>query len=100
MAGHARRNRIVALALVGLFLLACGDSMSGKYEDDSGVLSVEFKSGKAYVTMIGTTTETDYEVNGDKDVFKNSPNSGNTVMTIQKDGSLSGPMGVTLKKKK
>jgi hypothetical protein len=83
-------------------VLACGDSLSGKYEasgEAAGAAAVEFKSGgKAYLTMLGTTLETQYEVDGDKVTFKNV-NGNNLVMTIEKDGTLTGPLGLTLKKK-
>jgi hypothetical protein len=60
-------------------------------------LAVEFKSGKAYVSTMGVTTQVDYDVDGDK-VTLHSPN-GNLVLTKESDGSLSGgPMGEKLTK--
>jgi hypothetical protein len=90
-----------ALAALILMAIGCGDSLSGKYEDESGAAMIEFKSGnKAYVTIkvLGVTTESDYEVNGDKVTFR-TRDGGNTVFTIEKDGTLSGPLGLKLKKK-
>jgi len=75
---------------------------SGKYQDDNGAVSVEFKSGnKAYVTMPFGTTQCDYEVDGDKITLKMpGDKGGNIVLTKKSDGSLEGGMMIgTLKKK-
>src|SRR5688572_33254667 len=84
--------RVLCVAAVALAIFACGDSLSGKYEatgEAAGAASVEFKGDKAYVTIVGMTTETEYEVNGDKVVFKRGKDAGeNLVMTREKDGSL------------
>lgn len=97
------RKLIVSLCAVACLSIAgCGESLNGKYEaaDSNGMLAVEFKSGKAYVTMVGMTTETDYEVKDGKVIFKKPGDKENLVMTIEKDGTLTGgPLGLTLKKK-
>jgi hypothetical protein len=98
-----RMLRLVVAAGAAL-AIGCGDSLSGKYEpagEAAGAMSIEFKGDKAYITMIGTTSETGYEVKDDKVVFKSGgANGSNLVMTIEKDGSLSGPLGLKLYKKK
>jgi len=98
------RWRALCVAVVGISSIAffgCAH-FSGKYETTGpaeGAASVEFKSGsKAYLSIMGTTLETEYTVDGDKVTFKNV-NGSNLVMTEEKDGSLTGPMGLTLKKK-
>jgi hypothetical protein len=73
------------------FATGCASRMSGTYENDSGAISVEFKSGKAYVTMLAGTTEVDYQVKRDKIILSN--HGGNFVLTRHDDGTLEGPMG-------
>lgn len=87
-----------ATAVCCWMLLICGcNKMSGKYSDSSGMLVVEFKSSKAYVTTAGVTTEMDYDVDGDKVTLHNP--QGNLVLTKNSDGSLSGgPLDMKLTK--
>ncbi len=86
--------------MVSMMLWGCGHGLSGKYQGTGGIgseMSVEFKSSsKAYVTVMGTTVESKYDV--DDHVTLHDINGSNVVMTIEKDGSLTGPMGLTLKK--
>jgi len=101
---HLRRFVIVScIALMALALPGCpSGNPSGKYQDDSGAVSVEFKSGKkAYVTLPIGTTQCDYEVDGDKITLKMpGDKGGNVVLTKKSDGSLDGGMMLgTLKKK-
>jgi hypothetical protein len=85
------RKQWVSLAVCcGLFLVCGCNRISGKYQDTNGMMAIEFKSGKAYMTTMGITTEADYDVDGDK-VTLHSPN-GNLVLTKQSDGSLAGPL--------
>ena len=91
-----------ALVLVGLI---AGCDPSGKYSDDSGNVSIEFKDGKANMGMAGMTMACDYTVEGDKIIIKSPEGkSGDTItFTRNSDGSLTGkgPLGsaVTLRKK-
>jgi len=88
---------IATAVCLSLVLISGCNKMSGKYQDDSGMMAVEFKSSKAYLTTAGMTTEMDYDVDGDKVTLHNP--QGNLVLTKNSDGSLSGgPMGETLKK--
>jgi hypothetical protein len=100
---------VLVLGLVGgLALSGCGDGLSGnKYETTgvaAGAMSVEFKSGgKVAITMLGMTKEADYTKDGDKVTLKNPGGiaaAGDLVFTVNKDGSLTGPEGVVLAKKK
>lgn len=113
MATNGRNVRVwrtlcLAVTLMGgLILSGCGNGLNGnKYETAgvaAGALTISFKSSaKADVTVMGTTREVDYEKNGDKVTLKNPvPGTGsdNLVLTINKDGSLTGPEGVILQKK-
>ena len=85
------RTTLAILAL-GLSLMpGCASRLSGTYENDNGAISVEFKSGKAYVTMLAGTMEVDYQVKQDKIILTN--HGGNVVLTRHEDGTLEGPMG-------
>ncbi|MGH8274778.1 MAG: hypothetical protein ACRES9_11120 [Gammaproteobacteria bacterium] len=88
---------LAALLLTAALLAGCGGSMSGTYQSRYGNMSIKFDSGKAYLTTLGGTVETAYEVDGDKVILK-SP-QGNLVLTRNKDGSLGGPMGTLTKKR-
>jgi hypothetical protein len=80
-----------ALVVTSLFATGCVSRLTGTYENDNGAISVEFRSGKAYVTMLAGTLEVDYEVKRDKIILTN--HGGNLVLTRHEDGTLEGPMG-------
>ena len=92
-----RRGWQLSLLALALFTMTgCAPKLDGKYEDKQGIMSVEFKSGKAYVNTLGGETEVEYEVNGDKITLKNQ--AANVVLTRNSDGSLEGPMGKMTRK--
>jgi hypothetical protein len=90
----ARRALCSSVILIAsaMLLSGCGKSMSGKYGND--MMQVEFKSSsKAYVSLgveglSRTTTEVGYEISGDKITLHNQ--AGNLILTVNKDGTLSG----------
>jgi hypothetical protein len=86
-----RRTFVCAGAGLALMFAGCASRLSGTYENDNGAISVEFKSGKAYVTMLAGTMEVDYQVKQDKIILTN--HGGNVVLTRHEDGTLEGPMG-------
>ena len=90
MTASSLRRAALACAIV-VAAAACGSHVKGKYASSNGMMSVEFKDGKAYVEMPMGTTQTDYEEDGDRVILKND--GGNLVLTRNHDGSLSGPMG-------
>jgi hypothetical protein len=99
MIGTAFRRvlMVVVLGCTMVYVAGCGKSVSGKYVDDAGAFAVEFKpDGKATVTILGSTIDATYTVDG-KNVSVNASGDIKT-FTINDDGSLGGP-GVTLKKK-
>src|SRR5437773_5031638 len=54
-------------AVLAAALCACGNKPEGTYQSANGTLSVEFKSGRAYVTMLpASALEVAYEVEGDR----------------------------------
>lgn len=84
---------MIGFASIGLNgCSGCNSGPSGKYQDSSGALSVEFKGGgKATVTMMGMATDATYTVDGDKITVE--VRGDKTVFTLNKDGSLAGPSG-------
>ena len=87
-----RMTTFVTLSAVwaGLVLTACS-SFSGTYETSNGVASVSFKSGKAYMTMMGDTEACEYEMKGDKIIVHMKADK--IVFTKNDDGTLEGPLG-------
>jgi hypothetical protein len=88
---------LIPLLAFSALLAACGAKIDGTYADDMGVTSYTFKSGKVIVSALGMGTEMDYKVEDNK-VKITSP-QGTMVMDILADGSIQGPLGMTLKKK-
>ena len=86
-----RRITICAGAGLALAITNCASGLSGTYESDGGAISLEFKSGKAYVTMLTGTVELDYQVKRDKVILTN--HGGNLVLVRHEDGTLEGTMG-------
>lgn len=103
MKTHQRIGYAVLVAMT-VALVSCGKSggMSGKYEADMmGVNagSLEFKSGgKVVMETMGVGVEMPYEVDGDN--LKLISPQGALVLTINKDGSITGMGGLVYKKSK
>ena len=92
-----RRMLILSLlALVAFALTGCTPKLDGKYENANGMMSVEFKSGKAYVGMGQEKAEAEYEEKDDKVILKY--NGENVVLTRNSDGSLDSAVGKLTKK--
>jgi len=82
-----------------LLLTGCSSSVKGTYSDAQGAMQYKFESrGQVYVSVMGMETELKYEVDG-KRVKIISPH-GNQILRRLDDGSLEGPMGLRLTKKK
>ena len=91
--------KMYLLAALILALSACSSKIDGTFADQVGMTSYTFKSGgKAYVSVMGTEVEVDYVVDGNK--IKLTTPQGNMILTALDDGSLQGPMGVKLTRKK
>jgi uncharacterized lipoprotein YehR (DUF1307 family) len=87
------RTALLAMVLPAMLVMAGCDKISGKYADEHGMVTVEFKSGKAYVTTAGgAAIESTYDVDGDKVTMHVS--GTDMVFTKNSDGSLTGgPLG-------
>lgn len=94
------RIALLAPLLASLLLAACGGGLSGTYTDSTGIASYTFGPGdKVEVNAMGASVEMPYEVDGNKVRIK-LPGGAEQVLTIQPDGSISGPGGITLTRKK
>ncbi|MCW3055869.1 MAG: hypothetical protein JWN14_5039 [Chthonomonadales bacterium] len=91
-----KRTALFALALFTITMTGCTSKLDGKYESANGVMSVEFKSDKAYLSTFAGEVQADYEIKDDKVIVKY--NGENTVLTRNSDGSLEGPLGKMTKK--
>jgi len=91
-----KTKAILTLIVVSICLVWIGCGFSGTWEAGSGAASVTFKSGKAYMTMLGSTEAFDYDMKGDKIVVHTK--LGDIEFTKNSDGSLDGPGGKMMKK--
>jgi hypothetical protein len=92
---------IAALCLsVMLAFSACGSNkLEGLYVNSNGQNTVEFREGKAFVTMVGMASEgIPYEVKGNTITVHAGGMAGDLVLTRNSDGTLQGPLGVMRKK--
>jgi hypothetical protein len=81
-----------------LALAGCTYKPEGRYETATGGMVLEFKSGKAHVTLpMEGTKEIDYEVKGDRIIL--NLEGDKEVLIHRKDGSLEIPNLGTLTKK-
>jgi hypothetical protein len=92
------RNALLLAAFVSMVLIpaGCGPALSGKYETPGGVLSLEFRSGKAIIGNEFGKTESEYEVQGDTIVLKQT----GLTLTRNPDGTISYILGTFSKVKK
>jgi hypothetical protein len=79
---------------------ACGSNkLEGLYVNSNGQNTVEFREGKAFVTMVGMASEgIPYEVKGNTITVHAGGVAGDLVLTRNSDGTLQGPFGVMRKK--
>lgn len=93
------KNLLTIAAL--LVLAACGSNIEGTYSDKFGIVDYEFRSGgKVYMRTLGTETELQYRVDGNKVTIELPQGAGNQVFTRLENGHLQGPLNISLEKKK
>jgi hypothetical protein len=85
-------SSFLAMTLFCLAVTGCGDGLSGsKYTEKDSKDGIEFKSGhKAYVTVMGSTVEATYAVDGDKITLDGGGQIGKLVVTRAPDGTITG----------
>ena len=92
----------VLLLSASLTVSACGSGakkLDGLYVSSNGQSTVEFRDGKAFVTMVGMATDAlPYEVKGSTVTVHAGGMAGDLVLTQNSDGTLQGPFGVMRKK--
>ena len=94
------RIALLAPLLASLLLTACSGGLNGTYSDPMGITSYTFQpNGKVEMNAMGATMELKYEVDGNKVKFV-LPGGAAQVLTINPDGSISGPSGIKLTKTK
>jgi outer membrane lipopolysaccharide assembly protein LptE/RlpB len=91
--------KLMLFLVAALLLSACGSKLDGTYADEKEMINVTFKSnGKVSQSAMGMETEMNYEVEGNK--IKILMPQGAIVWTLQDDGSILGPVGIKLTKRK
>jgi hypothetical protein len=97
------RKWIAALFFwASLTVAACGADASrleGLYVNSNGQNAVEFRDGKAFVTMVGMASDAiPYDVKGNTITVHAGGMAGDLVLTRNSDGTLQGPFGIMRKK--
>jgi hypothetical protein len=92
----------VVLLSTSLAVTACGSGISkldGLYVNSNGQNTVEFRDGKAFVTMVGMASDAiPYEVKENTITVHAGGMAGDLVLTRNSDGTLQGPLGIMRKK--
>jgi hypothetical protein len=92
----------VLLLSASLTVSACGGGTSkldGLYVNSNGQNTVEFRDGKAFVTMVGMASDAiPYDVKGNTITVHAGGMAGDLVLTRNSDGTLQGPFGIMRKK--
>lgn len=87
-------RRLSVIAAAALALAACGSHVKGKYASANGMMQIEFKDGKAYLTLpMAGTSEASFHQDGDKVTINSPDGSGNLVLTQHGDVLTGSPMG-------
>ena len=90
------------LLSTSLAVSACGSAggkLDGLYANSNGQNTVEFRDGKAFVTMVGMASDAiPYDVKGDTITVHAGGMAGDLVLTRNSDGTLQGPFGIMRKK--
>ncbi|WP_269790637.1 hypothetical protein [Stenotrophomonas sp. Iso1] len=94
-------RKLLIIALV-MLLAACSQGPRGIYSDSAQLLRYTFEDdGKATVSVLGQTQQAQYVREGDTVTVHVPGSEGVPVaFTVNKDGSLQGPMGVHLEQVK
>ena len=99
MKAPLRKTMLAGSVVWALLAFAgCAYNPDGRYESANGAMVVEFKSGKALVTLLTAgTKELNYEVKGDRVIL--NLEGDRVTLTRNKDGSLESPTVGKLTKK-
>lgn len=95
MNAGARPLLVALLAVLGL--VGCGSRIQGTYTDSTGGVVLDLKSGdSASFTFSGQSAACTYQPAGSHINLKCDGQAGSLVLTVQADGSLTGPPGTYL----
>ncbi|HEX4794484.1 MAG TPA: hypothetical protein VH370_11860 [Humisphaera sp.] len=105
MTGSLIRKVLFASVVCSMLIMVGCSKMSGTYTDSGGAVSIDFKGSKAIVNVPPAISnqEMTYDINGNEVILHPPPNAAVThavVLTINSDGSLSGPPPYGALKKK
>jgi hypothetical protein len=97
-----RTSFAVLVLSASLALTACGaesGKLDGVYVNSNGQNALEFRDGKAFLTMVGLASDAiPYEVKGNTITVHAGGIAGDLVLTRNSDGTLQGPFGIMRKK--
>ena len=92
----------VLLLSASLTISACHadtGKLDGLYVNSNGQNALEFRDGKAFLTMVGLASDAiPYDVKGNTITVHAGGIAGDLVLTRNSDGTLQGPFGVMRKK--
>lgn len=93
--------KLMLVLSVALLVSACKQQLDGVYSDQMEVTTYTFKpDGKMVISALGSQVfEATYEIEGNNIKIVVPSGQGDMVMTLMKDGSIQGPMGIVLTKK-
>jgi hypothetical protein len=90
---------VLALGMAATACSADAGKLDGLYVNSNGQNSVEFRDGKAFITMVGMASDAiPYEVKGTTITVHAGGIAGDLVLTKNSDGTLEGPFGIMRKK--
>jgi hypothetical protein len=95
------RAWVAGLVLTVSLVSACGGGsrLDGLYVNSTGQNTIEFREGKAFITIPGGGSEAiPYDVKGDTITVRVGGMAGDLVLTRNGDGTLQGPFGIMRKK--
>ena len=105
MTGPLIRTFLFTSIVCFLPIIVGCSKMSGTYSDAAGTVTINFDGSKAVVNIppVISNQEMSYDINGDQLILRppsKAAVSQSVVLTIQSDGSLSGPPPYETRKKK
>jgi hypothetical protein len=82
----------------GLATTGCGSRLNGTYlQTAGGSITLEFKSGRVYSSVLGQTIEGTYELKGHQ-VTLHLKGEGDVTLKLNSDGTLDSALGTFAKK--
>ena len=90
---------LLTLTLTAPACSADASKLDGVYANSNGQNTVEFRDGKAFLTMVGLASDAiPYDVKGNTITVHAGGVAGDLVLTRNSDGTLQGPFGIMRKK--